>query len=93
MLKEEARAVLLKLERAYASPGGVVKMQTLSQQVWVGLGFSVSSSTQVKLMLANLWATREGLPVVPREELLDDSYPRHPPHTTPAPGFASNLPI
>lgn len=48
MLKEEARAVLFKLERAYESPGGVVKMQTPSQQVWAGLSFSVSGSAQVK---------------------------------------------
>lgn len=48
MLREEARAVLFKLERAYESPGGVVKMQTPSQQVWAGLSFSMSGSAQVK---------------------------------------------
>lgn len=33
MLKEEDGAVLFKLERACESPGRVVRMQTLSQQV------------------------------------------------------------
>lgn len=33
MLKEEDGAVLFKLEHACESPGGVVKMQTPSQQV------------------------------------------------------------
>lgn len=36
------RPVLLKLQRACESPGGLVKLQTRSQ-MWVGLSYCVSN--------------------------------------------------
>lgn len=89
MLKKEDETEIFKLHCAYESPGGAVKRQ-VPDQAWVGLRFSKSSRSRVKLMLADMWATLEDLPVVPREELVGDSY-SPPPFTPPPPRFASNL--